>query len=145
MSNPNKQQGTGFERWVLRFLQSFGLTVRRLAEGGRFDPGDLELTIGNTTWHIECRFRQRMTVHAALDKARQKANLGPTALFWKRLVPVEGKARRQAVGVSTVVVLTPEDYAHLATWRDGQHGHCTNCLCPERPLASDPGRTDPPR
>lgn len=108
----NKQQGTRYERTILTALTDLGLDAERLAEGGRYDLGDLRVTAGSD-WIVEAKARQRLVVHDALDKAAAKSGQLQTALLWKRLVPRESAARRAPVGCGEVVLLLPEAWRRM--------------------------------
>jgi hypothetical protein len=111
----NKQQGTAFETWTRRALNSIGIEARRLAEGGSYDEGDVEAHIDGR-WVIECKARSALNIQETLGKARRKAGGAPVILVWKRLVRVAGKQKRQPVsGESVVVVLGWDDFVKLIT------------------------------
>lgn len=123
-----KAQGTRHESWLVRCLRAAGLPARRLAEGGSADEGDVETTIAGRRWVLEAKATQVLNVQLVLGKARRKAAAAagspvPVALAWKRLVPVEGKLRRQPVGgEAVVVVLGWEDFIALVSAAAGPAG-----------------------
>jgi hypothetical protein len=111
----NKQQGTAFETWTRKALNSLGIEARRIAEGGANDEGDVEAQL-NGRWVIECKATSALNIQQILGKARRKANGAPVILVWKRLVRVAGKQKRQPVaGEAIVVVLSWDDFVRLIT------------------------------
>jgi len=111
----NKQQGTAFETWTRKALNSLGIEARRIAEGGASDEGDVEAQL-NGRWVIECKATSALNIQQILGKARRKANGAPVILVWKRLVRVTGKQKRQPVaGEAIVVVLSWDDFVRLIT------------------------------
>jgi hypothetical protein len=111
--NKNKAQGTAFETWVKRSLESIGIKARRLPEGGSYDEGDVEAHIDGR-WVLECKATSSLNVQATLGKARRKAGGEPVILVWKRLVRVDGKKVRQPVaGERVVVTLGWNDFVRL--------------------------------
>jgi hypothetical protein len=109
----NKKQGTAFETWTRKALNSLGIDARRIAEGGVHDEGDVEANIDGR-WVIECKATSSLNIQQILGKARRKANGTPVILVWKRLVRVPGKQNRQPVdGERIVVVLGWEDFVKL--------------------------------
>lgn len=113
----NKKQGTAFETWTRKALNSLGIGARRIAEGGSNDEGDVEAHLdGITRWVIECKARSSLNIQETLGKARRKAGGAPVILVWKRLVRVAGKQIRQPVdGERIVVVLGWDDFVRLLT------------------------------
>lgn len=111
----NKQQGTAFETWTRRALNSIGIGARRLPEGGARDEGDVEAHLfADERWVIECKATSALNIQATLGKARRKAGGAPVILVWKRLVRVRGKQKRQPVeGERVVVVLSWDDFIRL--------------------------------
>lgn len=112
----NKKQGTAFETWTRKALNSLGIKARRLAEGGAYDEGDVEAHLdGQTRWVLECKARSSLNVQQTLAKARRKAG-SPVILVWKRLVRVNGKQVRQPVdGERVVVIMSWDDFVKLLT------------------------------
>ena len=111
----NKQQGTAFETWTRKALNSLGIEARRIAEGGASDEGDVEAQL-NGRWVIECKATSALNIQQILGKARRKANGAPVILVWKRLVRVADKQKRQPVaGEAIVVVLSWDDFVRLIT------------------------------
>jgi hypothetical protein len=114
--NKNKKQGTAFETWTRKALNSLGIRARRLAEGGQYDEGDVETWVTNDRWVIECKAQSNLNPQKILAKARRKAGGDPVILVWKRLVRVQGKQVRQPVeGERIVVVLGWDDFVQLIT------------------------------
>lgn len=114
----NKAQGTRHESWVRDQLKDLGLYARRLAEGGVYDEGDVEVLIDGVRWIVEAKATQALNVQKTLAKARTKARVfgpdTPVAVVWKRLVKVPGKQTRQPVdGERVVVILGWKDYCDL--------------------------------
>jgi hypothetical protein len=109
-----KAQGTRLETALVIAARSFGLHAARIAEGGSYDEGDVEIRDRHGRRHIvECRAREQMSVHVAWTKARVKAGDGDhVALLWKRLVKVPGRQRRVAAG-PPLVCLPLHDYLLL--------------------------------
>lgn len=111
--NKPKQQGTAFETWTRKALESLGFTSRRIAEGGSLDEGDVETFI-NGRWIIECKATSNLNIQEVLGKARRKAGGAPVILVWKRLVRRAGKQVRVPVaGERVVVVLGWDDFVKL--------------------------------
>ncbi len=84
MKTSPKARGTRWESFIVKQAEAFGLSARRLAEGGVNDLGDVEIQLWPTR-----------------DPARQEA-----ALLWKRLVS-SGGSRRRPDGAPAVAVLQP--------------------------------------
>ena len=117
-----KDQGTWYETYNHKRNQQQGHNSLKLAEGGMYDAGDvaIELADGGDWLIQECRWRQAMGIHRALEKAERKAAAADlpfipvgAVLFWKRTVLTEGNVRRSAVGVPEVVVMSPETFFML--------------------------------
>ena len=115
VTNKNKAQGTAFETWTRRALNTIGIEARRLPEGGAYDEGDVEAQLEtDQRWVLECKARSSLNVQETLGKARRKAGGHPVILVWKRLVRVPGKKLRQPVaGERVVVVMAWEDFVRL--------------------------------
>jgi hypothetical protein len=116
--NKNKAQGTAFETWTRKALNSLGIRARRLVEGGQYDEGDVETYLDHPTerWVVECKATSSLNVQKILAKARRKAGGDPVLLVWKRLVRVDGKKVRQPIdGERVVVVLGWDDFVRLIT------------------------------
>lgn len=111
-----KAQGTAFETWTRKALNALHLQARRLAEGGSYDEGDVETSLNNERWVIECKATSSLNIQKVLGKARRKANGHPVILVWKRLVRVKGlKVRQPVEGERIVVVLGWDDFVRLLT------------------------------
>ena len=124
--NPNKAQGTRYEVHVRDRFRNAGWPAERLPEEGINDRGDAEAVLHGDTWIVEAKARQQMQLHSALAKAKRKADGRPALLFWKRLLPVPGKRRRQPVaGVAELVCMTPSDL--LLLLEAGRSGPCKSC------------------
>jgi hypothetical protein len=109
-----KAQGTTHESWIVNQFTAQGFNAKRLAEGGSYDEGDVEVFINDTRWVIEAKARQTLNVQQTLGKARKKANGSPVAVVWKRLVKVKGMINRQPVeGERVTVTLSWEDFLSL--------------------------------
>ncbi len=83
-----KNQGTAWETFLVKFFKALGLGARRLAEGGSKDKGDVYVS----------------------GTPQDKPLI--VAVAWKRLVKGTG-ARRVADGEKEVVVITLEDFGTL--------------------------------
>lgn len=135
MANRFKAQGTAWETLLCRYLWDAGFdSARRLAEGGKYDPGDIEVRIGDALWLIEGRARERHSIHPAVAKASGKARRAGyphSAVAWKRLVRVQGNSRRTPVaGQAVIVAMSLEDFLALA--KDASNGR-------EQEPPGDPG------
>lgn len=98
MANPRKRQGTKFERECRILLhQAIDAEVRRLAEEGIYDQGDLELQVGPFPVVVEARDREVMQIHRAVYDAKRKARGSISAVIWKRKQKKEGNERRTQV------------------------------------------------
>ena len=113
-----KDQGTRLESGLVAAARAVGLIARRLAEGGSADEGDVEIhDAAGDRWVVECKARAAMSLHPALAKAQRKAPDARVAVLWKRLVKVDGKARRVPAGPA-LVAMPLTDYLDLLA-RDG--------------------------
>lgn len=108
----SKKQGTDEETWLVRELRSLALPARRLAEGGRDDEGDVEVTVGNERMILESKAAERISIHTVLAKAIQKAGDVPAAVVWKRLERPYPEAKRR-VSRGRVVALQWATFARL--------------------------------
>ena len=110
----SKKQGTQYESQLVKEMNGFGWNAERLAEGGSSDKGDLRLRpVGQPEIVVEAKWREGLTVHAEIAKAKGKAGTNRVALFWKRLIKT-GKSRRQPIaGQAEVVVLDKEFFYSL--------------------------------
>lgn len=108
-----KRQGTAYETEVVNYLSSRGFPAARLAEGGRRDRGDIGFDADGEAWIVECKARERLSLHQAVAKAESKAGADPVVVFWRRLVSSEGGKRRKPNGVREVVAMTPEVFIRL--------------------------------
>ncbi len=112
--NKAKKQGTTHESWLVQQFRNLGYQSRRLAEGGKFDEGDVELITDVDRWVIEGKARQSLNIQETLGKTRAKANGHPVAVVWKRLVKKPGLQVRQPVaGERVVVILGWDDFCRL--------------------------------
>ena len=116
--NKPKMQGTAFESWLVKRLATVpnvGM-VRRLAEGGMNDPGDVGFddAAGNS-WYVECKATQTLNVTRVLAKARTKApEAMMTVLAWKRLVKLkDGQKNRRPDGEPIVISMGLDTFEHL--------------------------------
>jgi hypothetical protein len=115
----SKAQGTRFETDIVRLAQLGGFQAWRLAEGGGGDPGDVVIvTPSGDHYVVECKHRENLPVHGALEKARLKAAkadlpfaVTDVALIWKRTLPAPDGGRRKPHG--TVVVIDLSDWLRL--------------------------------
>jgi hypothetical protein len=109
-------QGTAFETWVVKWLQGLGwLQVRRIAEGGSKDTGDVEFRghYGDP-WVIECKATQTLNVTRVLGKARKKSPYPRTTiLMWKRLTKSKGNTNRTPDGEPVVIVMGLDTFEQL--------------------------------
>ena len=108
-----KDQGTALETATVKAARAAGRVARRLAEGGSGDEGDVEIyDAAGDRWVVECKARAAMSLHPALAKAQRKAPDARVAVLWKRLVKVDGKARRVPAGPA-LVAMPLTDYLDL--------------------------------
>lgn len=99
MVNRSKAQGTAWERELRRALsEALQVPVRRLAEEGIHDEGDLEFEIAGQRFVVECRDRETMQAHTAVQAARTKAGQALSFVAWKRKRKVPGRTNRVQVG-----------------------------------------------
>lgn len=123
MKTRPKDIGTKEETWNVEFydLSDQMTKVRRLAEGGRYDPGDVEITTDAGVIFLESKARANCPLHKTLAKAIGKANTHTgesnprgynVAVSHKKLVDKGGK-RRVPDGVPRVVGITPEYFRYL--------------------------------
>lgn len=116
-----KDQGTRYETAIVQEATRHGLTAGRIAEGGRWDAGDVFLVDEyGDHWIIEAKARAALNPHKELAKAKaktSKANLPffttDTVLFWKRLTRKEGNERRTPDGEPEIVCMTPDTFFAL--------------------------------
>ncbi len=115
MANPQKMQGTRQESAIVKRFKAEGFpSAERIAEGGSADEGDVKVSLFNVKWVCESKARANLNIQDTLAKTRKKAGGSPVIVFWKRLVRVEGQARRKAVGgESEVIILSPSDFFKL--------------------------------
>ena len=102
-----KDQGTRLETWLKLEAQRWGLTAERLAEGGRYDLGDVEI-LTSRRWIVECKDRQQLSIHEALQAATVKAQPSGSqvAVVWKRMKRKSGNQRRYQVGGEPIVAMS---------------------------------------
>ncbi len=113
--NKAKAAGTAFESWLVNHFQDLGVWSRRLPEGGSLDLGDLEVIVGDQTYFVEAKARERLNVTRELGHAVEKSGArNATMLIWKRLVQSGGK-RRSPDGERIVVVMTLDMLDDLLT------------------------------
>ncbi len=86
----NKNQGTRFESALVTLANAYGLNTRRIAEGGIYDRGDVEIK----------------------GKYGGPGGEPIVALAWKRLVN-KGGGKRMPDGEPVVVVLNLHDFLSL--------------------------------
>lgn len=108
----SKQQGTATESACVAALADV-VPAERLPEGGARDRGDVRFWIGDDEWIVECKATQVLNITRTLGKARRKAGTHLTAVWWKRLVPKQGKQRRGPDGSPVVVAMEPDTFLHL--------------------------------
>lgn len=113
-SSRQKQQGTAAERRVLLLHKGLGFLVRRLAEGGPSDQGDLEVVLGNgEVAVVEVKDREQLNVGEALEKAVLKSGTHRLMLFvTQRVKRPGGMARRKT---RRFVVLPEHFYFELVS------------------------------
>ena len=110
----SKAQGTKWETYIVARLNRRFLRGRRLPELGANDEGDIEFFDSHDKrWVIEAKATQSLNVTRVLGKAKAKSRGDFTVLFWKRIVPTEGKKIRQADGEKEVVVKRRVDCLYL--------------------------------
>ena len=98
-----KQLGTAFETRTVRRAQDKGLVAERIAEGGAQDLGDVRVYT-DPEWVLECKDRQQLNVHQALEKAQLKSGTRRTAVVWRRMVRKKGNTNRTQQGPIVAVV-----------------------------------------
>ena len=109
-----KQQGTKWETYIVARLNRRFLRGRRLPELGANDEGDIEFFDSHDKrWVIEAKATQSLNVTRVLGKAKAKSQGDFTVLFWKRIVPTEGKKIRQADGEKEVVIMSMRDFLYI--------------------------------
>ena len=117
MVNKPKQQGTAWESQAVKWLQTIGgLTgVRRIAEGGAKDIGDIEWhDAAGYEWIGECKATKTLNVTRVLGKARSKStHPHRTVLLWKRLTKSKGNTKRTPDGEPVVVVMGIDTFETL--------------------------------
>lgn len=111
MKTRSKDLGTAWESTVVKQAQAAGLVAERLAEGGQYDRGDVRVFTDHE-WIIECRNRQQMSIHEALEKALHKSGTPHTAVIWRRMKRKDGNTNRTQVGVP-IVAMTLETFFEL--------------------------------
>jgi len=116
-----KDQGTRYETAIVQEATRRAVAASRIAEGGRWDAGDILLVDGcGDHWIVEAKARAALNPHKELAKAKaktRKANLPfftvDTVLFWKRLTRKEGNERRTPDGEPEIVCMTPDTFFAL--------------------------------
>ena len=81
MGKREKDKGARGERQLVKYLQQFGLDVKR----GFVYLHQSDL-VGLKGIHIECKFVEKLNVRAALNQATEEAEIrhdGAPAVFWK--------------------------------------------------------------
>ena len=127
MRTSPKARGTRQETAVVRAAQSAGLIAERLAEGGLADRGDIRI-LTDIEWVGEVKDRERLNVHAELDKAIRKAGTLNTFLVWRRMVRRDPGKRRSQEGPVIVVVSLPRFLEMLAESVDAPCPSCAGSL-----------------
>lgn len=110
MTNRPRKQGTAFETALCSTLNAVpGVDARRLAEGGSQDRGDLEIVTAQLApIVVECKAREKLSVHDTVAKASQKAQNGRrAAVVWKRLLKSRPDARRRTEAGDGPIVAMP--------------------------------------
>ena len=101
----SKNQGTAWESEIVRRAQAVGLMAERIAEGGAYDRGDVEIYTNDDVWTIEAKDRANLNIHKALEKARRKSSHRyTTAVAWKRRVRKDGNVNRTQDGEPVVAM-----------------------------------------
>lgn len=111
MRTRSKDLGTRFETFVVRQAQAAGLIAERLAEGGAQDRGDVRV-LTDTEWVLECKDRERLNIHQALEKALAKSATPDTAVAWRRFYRKKGNTNRTQDG-PVIVAVTLERFLEL--------------------------------
>ena len=119
MVNKPRAQGTRAESRFTRLMQTAGLLVRRLAEGGSLDEGDHEVrSRAGERYVVEVRDRERMNAARALEAAVGKSKTFRTILWWSQPVPGGLRRRRRRCICTTeeaMIELLGGDQAATAT------------------------------
>lgn len=114
-----KAQGTRYETDIVNRLNAYdpSLGARRLAEGGIGDVGDIEVwpAGAKSPLVIEAKHRQALNLHQTVHKARSKAGLSRSVVFWKKLTRKAGNAKRTPDGIPEVVSMDFETFVWLLT------------------------------
>lgn len=122
--NKNKKAGTAHESYIVNIFKDKGMQAKRIAEGGSYDEGDVEVIINDTKWVIEAKAKSSLNIQATLHKARVKAEgvnkiKTPVAIIWKRLVRVDGYKVRQPVANERIIIcLSLDDFFSLINSKD---------------------------
>ena len=103
MKTRPKDLGTAKETADVKAAQARGLMAERLAEGGAYDRGDIRI-LTDHEWIGECKARSNLNLHQTLARAIVKSGTRHTFVSWKRLVRVDGSARRVAAGPDLVAM-----------------------------------------
>lgn len=103
MKTSPKQLGTAHETRTVRACQDAGLVAERIPEGGTKDLGDVRV-YAEHEWTLECKDRERLNIHQALEKAQQKAGTPHVAVVWRRMTRKEGNVRRTQDGPIVVAI-----------------------------------------
>jgi hypothetical protein len=120
MANPNRQQGSDYEKkWVDR-LEGWGLhDVEWLRQGGSKDRGDVRFRDpwGNV-WMLEAKAAGALSVTKELADAKEAAQherrqVTGVFLAWKRIVGRRGEGPRQPLGEREVVVMDVDTFRTL--------------------------------
>ena len=115
-----RDQGTTWQREIIKAAQAKGYKAYPLAEQGINDPGDICIeTPSGDHYIIEAKNRTQLNIHATLDKTTTKAHKADvpfavtgTAVIWKRLVQKDGAKRRVQAG-PPVVAISLDEYLDL--------------------------------
>ena len=122
--NKNKRAGTAHESYIVNTFKDKGIQAKRIAEGGSYDEGDVEVVINNIKWVIEAKAKSNLNMQTTLNKARVKAEgvnkiKTPVAIIWKRLIKVEGYKVRQPVSNERIIIaLSLDDFFLLIGGED---------------------------
>lgn len=111
MSRP-RDDGTGEVRRQEHICDIAGLPHTRLAEQGINDRGDFTIDLPGFEVVVEAKKRNRLNVHATLEKAVRKAGHDRAVVWWRRVEKPVGGRNRVQVG-SPVVAMSEGFFMEL--------------------------------
>lgn len=111
-----RDQGTKWETEIVNRAQDMGLAASRIAEGGIYDRGDIEIwgdsKLGGGYWIVEAKDRANLNIHLALSKARLKAHRLESVVAWKRRIRKGQNVNRTQDG-EPIVAMTLDLFLEL--------------------------------